>query len=216
MQKSWLLLYRNAKENSTLQYDHKEKSMKVPFVIYADRIFTWKNGYMWRSFVKPWVNVKDGLLLFNCLDCKKLMRRNLTKIQPKGLKTSTNLVRKTLINFAWCYKRVFILINIWIHGNLKMKNMIYTCEAINYCKPMYLKVFATNAWKIWIWSAHFLSEPRLAWQVCLKKAKIILSTYTELLKMVEKRIRGGIYHAIYQYTKVNNKYMEEYNPNKDS
>ena len=42
------------------------------------------------------------------------------------------------------------------------------------------------------------------------------NTYTELLKMVEKIIRGGIYHAIYQYTKVNNKYMEEYNPNKDS
>ena len=34
--------------------------------------------------------------------------------------------------------------------------------------------------------------------------------------MVEKGIRGGICHAIHMYSKVNNKYMKNYDKNKDS
>ena len=34
--------------------------------------------------------------------------------------------------------------------------------------------------------------------------------------MVEKGIRGGIYHAIYQYAKGNNKYIKDYDKNKES
>ena len=43
-------------------------------------------------------------------------------------------------------------------------------------------------------SSHFLSAPELAWQVCLKKAKVNLELLTDIdmLLMVEKGIRGGI------------------------
>ena len=34
--------------------------------------------------------------------------------------------------------------------------------------------------------------------------------------MLEKDIRGGIYHAIYQYVKSNNKYMKNHHKNKES
>ena len=34
--------------------------------------------------------------------------------------------------------------------------------------------------------------------------------------MVEKGIRGGIYHAIYQYVKANKKYMKDYEKTKES
>ena len=37
-----------------------------------------------------------------------------------------------------------------------------------------------------------------------------------MLLLVEKRIRGGIYHAIYRYTKANNRYMKSYDKNKES
>ena len=36
-----------------------------------------------------------------------------------------------------------------------------------------------------------------------------------MLLMVEKGIRGGICHSIYQYAKANNKYMKDYEKNKD-
>ena len=34
--------------------------------------------------------------------------------------------------------------------------------------------------------------------------------------MVEEGIRGGICHAIHQYTKANNKYINDYDKNKES
>ena len=37
-----------------------------------------------------------------------------------------------------------------------------------------------------------------------------------MLLMVEKGIREGICHSIYQYAKGNNKYMKDYDQNKES
>ena len=36
-----------------------------------------------------------------------------------------------------------------------------------------------------------------------------------MLLVVEKRIRGEIYHSIYQYAKANNKYIKDYDENKE-
>ena len=59
--------------------------------------------------------------------------------------------------------------------------------------------------------------PGLAWQAALKKTKLKLDlvTDTNMLLMVEKGIRGGICHSIYQYAKAN-KYMKDYDNNKES
>ena len=66
--------------------------------------------------------------------------------------------------------------------------------------------------------AHFLSLPGLAWQACLKKTDIELELLTDydMLLMVEEGIRGGIYHSIHRYAKVNNKYMKNYNKDEES
>ena len=37
-----------------------------------------------------------------------------------------------------------------------------------------------------------------------------------MLLMIEKGIRGGIWDAIYRYSKANNKYMKDDNKNKES
>ena len=34
------------KVNKVLKYNHEEKSMKFPFIIYADLIFDWKNEHL--------------------------------------------------------------------------------------------------------------------------------------------------------------------------
>ena len=66
--------------------------------------------------------------------------------------------------------------------------------------------------------AHFLSLPGLAWQTCLKKTNVKLELLTDydMLLMVEEGIRGGICHSIHRHTKANNKYMENYDENKES
>ena len=66
--------------------------------------------------------------------------------------------------------------------------------------------------------ARFLSAPGLAWQAALKKTKIKLDFLTDIdmLLMVEKGIKGGICHSIYQNGKANNKYMKDYDKNKES
>ena len=65
--------------------------------------------------------------------------------------------------------------------------------------------------------AHFLSASGLAWEACLKKEKVKLELLTDvdMLLMVEKGIRGGICHAIYRYAKANNKYIKNYNNDKE-
>ena len=37
-----------------------------------------------------------------------------------------------------------------------------------------------------------------------------------MLLMIEKCIRGGIWHSIYRYAKANNKYIKDYDKNKES
>ena len=37
-----------------------------------------------------------------------------------------------------------------------------------------------------------------------------------MLLMAEKRLKGGICHSIYQYSKTNNKYMKNYDKIKES
>ena len=64
----------------------------------------------------------------------------------------------------------------------------------------------------------FFSAPVLAWPVALKKTEeeLDLLIYIDMLLMVEKGIRGGICHSFYQYAKADNKYMKDYNKNKES
>ena len=65
--------------------------------------------------------------------------------------------------------------------------------------------------------AYFLSAPGLAWWVCLKKTEVELELLTDnsMLMMFEKGIRGGMCQATYKYAKANNKYMENYDQNKE-
>ena len=65
---------------------------------------------------------------------------------------------------------------------------------------------------------HFVSLPGLAWQACLKKANVELELITDynMLLMIKDGIREGICHATQRYAKANNKYMSNYNKNKES
>ena len=66
--------------------------------------------------------------------------------------------------------------------------------------------------------AHYYTSPGLAWDACLKETgqALQLLHYYDMLMMFENGIRGGISHISKRYAKANNKYMENYNPDKRS
>ena len=63
----------------------------------------------------------------------------------------------------------------------------------------------------------FISAPGLVWQAALKKTEVKLELLTEIdmLFMVERGITGGVCLAIHRYAKANNKYMKDYDKNKE-
>ena len=63
-----------------------------------------------------------------------------------------------------------------------------------------------------------MSAPVLAWQAYLKKTEVKLELITDydMLLMVQKGIRGGIFEATHRYVKANNKYMKNHDKNNES
>ena len=97
------------------------------------------------------------------------------------------------------------------HDLYVQSNTLLLADVFENFRNMCLKVYELDP-------AHFLSLPGLAWQACLKKTNIkleLLSDY-DMLLMVEEGIRGGICHSIHRHAKANNKYMENYDENKES
>ena len=88
---------------------------------------------------------------------------------------------------------------------------LFSADVFENFRNMYLKIYELDL-------AKFLSAPGLAWDATLKKtkAKLDLLIDIDMLLMVEKGIRRGIYHSIYRYAKANNKYMKDYDENKES
>ena len=66
--------------------------------------------------------------------------------------------------------------------------------------------------------AYFLSAPGLAWEACLKKNEVELELLTDndVLLMFEKGTRVEMCQATDRYAKANNKYMKNYDRNKES
>ena len=91
--------------------------------------------------------------------------------------------------------------------------MICMFRVIHYCyfRNRYIDIYELEL-------AKFFSVPGLAQQAALKKTKIKLDLLTDADKflMMEKEIRGGICNTIYWYAKANNRYMKDYDQNKES
>ena len=53
------------------------------------------------------------------------------------------------------------------------------------------------------------------WLKALKKTEVKLELLTDIdmLLMIEKGIREGIFNAVHRYAKANNKYMKDYDNN---
>ena len=66
--------------------------------------------------------------------------------------------------------------------------------------------------------SHYMSSPGLSWGAMLKMTKINLDLISDIdmQLFVEKGLRGGISYIAHHHGKANNKYMKDYNENKES
>ena len=97
------------------------------------------------------------------------------------------------------------------HDLYVQSNTLLLADVFENLRNMCIKVYELDP-------AHFLSLPGLTWQAYLKKANVKLELLTDyiMLLMVEGGIRGRICHSIHRYAKANNKYMKNYDKNKES
>ena len=83
-------------------------------------------------------------------------------------------------------------------------------KVIRYCLKMYLKILEICLEIYELDPVYFVSAPGLAWQACLKKAKVKLELLTDY------DIRRGICQAVHRYAKANNKYIKNYDKSIES
>ena len=105
----------------------------------------------------------------------------------------------------------FKLKNLGEYHNLYVQSdILLPADVLENFRNMCIKVYELDP-------AHFLSLPGLARQASLKKANVKLELLTDydMLLMVEEGIRGGICQSTHRYAKVNNKYMKNYDKNKE-
>ena len=106
-------------------------------------------------------------------------------------------------------------IKCWIeyHDLCPPSNTLLLTDAFENFRNMSLKIYKLN-------SARTPAEIWFAWQGALKKTKIKIKLdllfYIHMLFMVEKCIRGETCNAIHYYVKASNKYMKNYDKNKES
>ena len=65
---------------------------------------------------------------------------------------------------------------------------------------------------------HYFSSPGLAWDAMLKMSGVYLDLITDIDQQlfIEKGMRGGISYIAHRHAKANNKYMKDYDPQKES
>ena len=65
---------------------------------------------------------------------------------------------------------------------------------------------------------HYFSSPKVSWDAMLKMTGIKLEKRSDIDKylFIEKGLRGGMFYIAKRYAKANNKYMNDYDPKKQS
>ena len=96
------------------------------------------------------------------------------------------------------------------HDLYVKSNTFLLADVFENFRNMYLEIYKLD-------SAKCLSAPQLACQAALKETKIKLDLLADIdmSLMVKQVLRGEICHSIYRCAKAINKYMKDYNKNKE-
>ena len=109
-----------------------------------------------------------------------------------------------------CYK--FEIKNIGdYHDHYFKKDILLLADVFEKFVSVCLKYYGLDP-------CHYFSSPGLSWDAMLKMTGIKLEKISDIDKylFIEKGLRGGISYIAKRYAKANNKYMNDYDPKKQS
>ena len=95
--------------------------------------------------------------------------------------------------------------------------MIIILKKMYYCQQMYLKRFIDACLKYYeLDPCHCFSAPGLSQDAMLKMTDVKLEKISDInhYLFIEKGTRGGVSYIVKRYAKVNNKYISDYDSNK--
>ena len=97
------------------------------------------------------------------------------------------------------------------HHHYLKKDVLLSADVFENFIAMGLKYYELDP-------CHYFSSPGLSWDAILKVTDVKLEKVSVIDKylFIEKGLRGGISYIAKRYTKVNNKYMNDYDPKKPS
>ena len=91
------------------------------------------------------------------------------------------------------------------------KDVLFMADVFEKFIDTYLKYYGLDP-------CHYFSSPGLSWDAMLKMTGVKLQKISDIVKYLfpEKELRGGIFYIAKRYAKANNKYMNDYDPEKPS
>ena len=135
---------------------------------------------------------------------------------PEREKFYSNLNMEDITDAYYMYAKAdykdFEIKSLGEYHNLYLKSdKLLLADIFKNIRKLCLKIYHLDP-------AKFLPAPGLAQQAALKKTDVKSGLLTDIgmLLMVEKGIRGRICHAIHRFSKANNKYMKDYDENKET
>ena len=97
------------------------------------------------------------------------------------------------------------------HGHYLKKYVLLLVDVFEKCICTCLKYYELDP-------CHYFSSSGLSWDAMLKKTKIELEKISDIDKylFIGKGTRGGVSYIVKRYAKANNRYMNDYDPEKPS
>ena len=97
------------------------------------------------------------------------------------------------------------------HDDYLKKDVLFMADVFEKFIDTYLKYYGLDP-------CHYFSSPGLSWDAMLKMTGVKLQKISDIVKYLfpEKELRGGIFYIAKRYAKANNKYMNDYDPEKPS
>ena len=97
------------------------------------------------------------------------------------------------------------------HNHYLKKDVLLLADVFEQFIDMCMKIYRLDP-------CHYFSTPGLSWDTMLKMTSLKLKKISDIDKylFIEKGLRGGISYIAKRYAKANNKYMNDYDPEKPS